>query len=84
MSKLFNVYFKGCTDIERNYEGTTDNFKLWLKKHNEERDEQEFEDDFEVEGVCLVLFEDKDLSSKESKSWIITESKDSGRTVNDQ
>ena len=26
----------------------------------------------------------KDLSSKESKSWIITESKDSGKTVNDQ
>jgi hypothetical protein len=58
MSKLFNVYFKGCTDIERNYEGTTDNFKLWLKKHNEERDEQELEDDFEVEEICLVLFDE--------------------------
>jgi predicted GIY-YIG superfamily endonuclease len=59
MPKLFNVYFLGCTDIERNYEGTTDNFKLWLKKHNEGRaeEDQEFEDDFELEEVHLVLFE---------------------------
>tara|TARA_R100001082_G_scaffold106747_1_gene79884 strand:- start:233 stop:418 length:186 start_codon:yes stop_codon:yes gene_type:complete len=59
MPKLFNVYFLGCTDIERNYEGTTDNFKLWLKKHNEDRaeEDQEFEDDFELEEVHLVLFE---------------------------
>tara|TARA_R110002110_G_C13159878_1_gene691606 strand:+ start:529 stop:729 length:201 start_codon:yes stop_codon:yes gene_type:complete len=56
MPKLFNIYFKGCEDIEKNYEGTTDNFKLWLQKHNEEREDKELEDDFEVEEVCLALF----------------------------
>jgi|7_EtaG_2_1085326.scaffolds.fasta_scaffold36038_5 hypothetical protein len=36
-------------------------------------------------GILMDMREeDKDLSSKESKSWIITESKDSGKTVNDQ
>ena len=59
MIKMFNVYFKGCEDIERNYEGTTDNFKLWLKNHNEAREDKELEDDFEVEEVCLILFDTK-------------------------
>ena len=59
MIKLFNVYFKGCEDIERNYEWTTDNFKLWLKNHNEAREDKELEDDFEVEEVCLILFDTK-------------------------
>jgi hypothetical protein len=57
MTKLFNVYFKGCENIE--YEGTTDNFKLWLRKHNQDRAEadQEYEHDFLVQEICLDLFE---------------------------
>ena len=31
--------------------------EFWLKKHNEARVDKEFEDDFEVEEVCLVLFD---------------------------
>ena len=63
MSKLYNVYF--IWNGKRNYEGTTDNFKLWLKKHNETREDKEFEDDFEVEEVCLALFSPEELYIKE-------------------
>ena len=56
MSKLYNVYF--IWNGRRDYEGTTNSFKLWLTKHNETREEKEFEDDFEVEEVCLVLFDE--------------------------
>ena len=36
---------------------STDNFKLWLKKHNEAREDKELEEEFEVEEICLVLFD---------------------------
>ena len=45
---------------EHIFEGVTDNFKLWLKAHNEERIKQgeipEDEEDFEVTEVTIHTF----------------------------
>lgn len=50
----YNIYYKGdiCGN-PRTYEGTTDNFEKWLKKHNEKRIEEgndpEDKNDFDIE-----------------------------------
>jgi len=64
MMKLYNIYY---IDInygnERIYEDTTDNFKEWLKLHNEERvadgNDIEKADYFEVEEIHPILFNEE-------------------------
>jgi len=66
--KLYNIYYIDTTYGDPpEYEGTTDNFKEWLKQHNKERvadgEMRESEGDFEVEEIHPILF------NKENKSW---------------
>lgn len=61
--KLFNVYYN--YDDSMTYETTTDNFKLWLEQHNEQRladgNMPDDEEEFEVQEVILILFEKEEV-----------------------
>jgi hypothetical protein len=61
MNKLYNIYYIDTNHgNERIYEDTTDNFKEWLKLHNEERvadgEDEENKSNFEVEEIYPILF----------------------------
>ena len=58
--KLHNVYYN--YDNSMNYETTTDNFEKWLEQHNKQRiadnEMTEHKDEFEVQEVSLILFDE--------------------------
>ena len=58
--KLYNVYYNN--DNSMTYETTTDNFDKWLEQHNKQRivdnEMTEYKDEFEVQEVSLILFDE--------------------------
>jgi len=64
MKQLYNIYYIDTTygDASK-YEGTTDNFEVWLKQHNEKRiadgNEEEKAHDFKVEEIYQILFNEE-------------------------
>ena len=59
IGELYNIYYIG--DVSGNpktYEGTTNNFKQWLKLFNEDRekDNQFTKEDFELDLVSLSIY----------------------------
>ena len=59
VGELYNIYYIGdvCGN-PKTYEGTTNNFKQWLKEFNEDREEdnQFYKEDFESEPVYLSVY----------------------------
>lgn len=59
MEKLYNVFY--ISDGDHNYEITTNNFKKWLKEHNEERKKEgeiiEPPEDFSVEEIVIKRYD---------------------------
>jgi len=56
--KLYSIHYKGDGSNPVTFEGVTDNFDKWLEEHNDGRENQEDEDDFEVEEISLSLYDD--------------------------
>lgn len=59
--KLYNIYYKeDMCGNSRTYEGTTNNFKKWLKNHNDERiasgNMPEDESEFDCEMIHVECF----------------------------
>ncbi len=58
MEKLYNIFYRA--DGDYHYEITTNNFKKWLKEHNEERrlelEMTELAKDFSVEEVVIKRY----------------------------
>jgi len=67
--KLFNVYYN--YDDSMTYQTTTDNFKLWLEQHNEQKladgNMPDDEEEFEVQEVILILFEKEEVWARHTK-----------------
>jgi len=55
--KLYSIHYKGDGSNPVTFEGVTDNFDKWLEEHNDGRENQEDEDDFEVEEIGLCLYD---------------------------
>ena len=59
VGELYNIYYIGdvCGN-PKTYEGTTNNFKQWLKEFNEDREEdnQFYKEDFELDPVYLSIY----------------------------
>ena len=59
IGELYNIYYIGdvCGN-PKTYEGTTNNFKQWLKLFNEgrEKDNQFTKEDFELDLVSLSIY----------------------------
>ena len=64
MKQLYNIYYIDTTYGDPpSYEGTTDNFEVWLKQHNEKRiadgNEEEKTYEFKVEEIYPILFNEE-------------------------
>lgn len=61
--ELYNIYYIGdVCGYPKTYEGTTNNFKKWLKDYNKDRekDNQFYEEDFEVEPTWLWIYKESE------------------------
>lgn len=57
--ELYNIYYIASPfGYPKTYEGTTNNFKKWLKDFNRDRekDNQFYEEDFQVEPTWLWTY----------------------------
>ena len=57
--ELYNIYYTGdVCGYPKTYEGTTNNFKKWLKDYNKDREKGNkfYEEDFQVELTWLWIY----------------------------